>query len=217
MELKQQIESAINDFKNANLFESGITLFKTLGYNTYRQSRLDNPTFEGFYNDFIYGNDNIPDVEKFKQKALTSDWQSIEMLFQLEAEMSNHGTLFDTSRVDNTIIEAYLFFAIELKETDYSRTKLADITRYLNRVFRMPVMVLFKYGGYLTLSVIKRRLHKKDESRDVLKKVTLIKDIKIEDPHRAHIEILFDLSLEELRKNVLSQTLWSFIMRGRKL
>ena len=81
----------------------------------------------------------------------------------------------------------------------------------------MPVMVLFKYGGYLTLSVIKRRLHKKDESRDVLKKVTLIKDIKIEDPHRAHIEILFDLSLEELRKNVLSQTLWSFIMRGRKL
>jgi len=201
MELKQQIERAINDFKNPDLFEAGINLFKTLGYNTQRQSKLDNPTFHGFYNDFIDGNDNIPDVEKFKQKALTSDWQSIEMLFQLtESEMSNQGALFSAGKVDNTIIEAYLFFAIELKETDYSRTKLADITRYLNRVFPMPVMVLFKYGEYLTLSVIKRRLHKSDESRDVLKKVTLIKDIKIEDPHRAHIEILFDLSIEKLRK-----------------
>ena len=28
--------------------------------------------------------------------------------------------------------------------------------------------------------------------------VTLIKDISIENPHRAHIEILFDLSFEEL-------------------
>ena len=201
MKLKQQIESAINDFKNPDLFKTGINLFKTLGYNTQRQSRLDNHTFEGFYNDFIDGNDNIPDVEKFKQKALTSDWQNIEMLFQLtESEMSSQGTLFDTDKVDNTIIEAYLFFAIELKEIAYSRTKLSDITRYINRVFPMPVMVLFKYGKQLTLSVIKRRLHKRDESRDVLKKVTLIKDIKIKDPHRAHIEILFDLSLEELRK-----------------
>ena len=201
MKLKQQIKKAINDFKSVNLFETGINLFQILGYNTQRQSKVDNRTFEGFYNDFIDGNDNIPDVEKFKDKALTSDWQSIEMLFQLtESEMNSQGTLFSAGKVDNTIIEAYLFFAIELKEIAYSRTKLSDITRYINRVFPMPVMVLFKYGEYLTLSVIKRRLHKRDENRDVLKKVTLIKDIKIEDPHRAHIEILFDLSLEKLRK-----------------
>ncbi len=66
MKLKQQIERAINDFKNVNLFEAGINLFQTLGYDTQRQSRLDNPTFEGFYNDFIDGNDNIPDIEKFR-------------------------------------------------------------------------------------------------------------------------------------------------------
>ncbi len=105
MKLKQQIESAINDFKNPDLFKAGINLFKTLGYNTYRQSRLDNPTFDGFYNDFIDGNDNIPDVEKFKKKALTSDWQSIEMLFQLtKSEMNTQGTLFSAGKVDNTII-----------------------------------------------------------------------------------------------------------------
>jgi hypothetical protein len=62
----------------------------------------------------------------------------------------------------------------------------------------MPVMVLFKHGNKLTFSVINRRLHKRDESKDVLEKVTLIKDISIESPLRAHIEILFDLSFQEL-------------------
>ena len=64
----------------------------------------------------------------------------------------------------------------------------------------MPVMLLFKHGDSLTISVINRRLSKKDASKDVLEKVTLIKDINISNPHRAHIEILFDLTIDELYK-----------------
>ncbi|OQB30984.1 MAG: Type IIS restriction enzyme Eco57I [Bacteroidetes bacterium ADurb.Bin174] len=65
----------------------------------------------------------------------------------------------------------------------------------------MPVMILFKHGQYLTLAVINRRQHKRDENKDVLEKITLIKDIRIENPHRAHVEILFDLSFDELQSN----------------
>ena len=36
--------------------------------------------------------------------------------------------------------------------------------------------------------------------KDVLEKVTLIKDINILETNRAHIEILFDLSFNELSK-----------------
>jgi len=112
-------------------------------------------------------------------------------------------SLFTTKLVDRTAIEAYLFFTLELTNElsgdHYSRTKLAQITREVNLLFAMPVMILFKHGNSLTLSVINRRLHKRDESRDVLEKVTLIKDIQIHNPHRAHIEILFDLSFEELK------------------
>ncbi len=61
-------------------------------------------------------------------------------------------------------------------------------------------MVLFKYDDNLTLSVINRRQHKKDAQKDVLEKVTLIQGISISHPHRAHVEILFDLSLDELRR-----------------
>jgi len=121
------------------------------------------------------------------------------LLFQLSREeVSQQASLFDTKQVDKTIIETYLFFALELTGDEYNRTDLSNITREINRLFPMPVMVLFKYGNKLTFSVINRRLHKRDESKDVLEKVTLIKDISIESPLRAHIEILFDLSFQEL-------------------
>lgn len=62
----------------------------------------------------------------------------------------------------------------------------------------MPVFILFKYDEYLTLAIIDRRENKKEESKDVLEKVTLIRNISITNPHRAHREILYDLSYQEL-------------------
>ena len=62
-------------------------------------------------------------------------------------------------------------------------------------------MILFKYGELVTLSVIDRRPNKHDESKDVLRKVTLIKDINIHKSHRAHLDILEDLSLPEIKAN----------------
>jgi len=41
MKLKQQIESAINDFKNPDLFKTGINLFKTLGLATIHRGKAD--------------------------------------------------------------------------------------------------------------------------------------------------------------------------------
>ena len=101
-------------------------------------------------------------------------------------------------RLDNTVIESYVFFALKLRESSYTRTQLANITREINRLTPMPAMLLFQHGQTLTLAVIDRRLHKRDESKDVLEKVTLIKDIDAHDPHPAHVKILFDLSLNEL-------------------
>lgn len=63
----------------------------------------------------------------------------------------------------------------------------------------MPVMILFKHGETITLSVIDRRPNKQDSNKDVLlKKVSLIKDINIENPHRAHVEILFQFAFPQL-------------------
>ena len=193
-EITIKIQETIQKFKTGNLTKNSIALFNCLGYNTDRQSSLDKPTYNEFNQSFVAGNSRFNE-----EKALTKNWKYIDLLFQLSKdEISQQNSLFDTKRVDRTIIETYLFFALELNPGTYSRTALSQITREVNKLFPMPVMVLFKVDSSLTLSVINRRLHKRDESKDVLEKVTLIKDISIENPHRAHSEILFDLSFSEL-------------------
>lgn len=198
LEIKQKIATTLAEFQTNNLFDTSIALFKALGYNTERQQKLSNPTYKAFKEAFVDGN-----VKQFNEKkALVQNWKQVHLLFQLtKAELINQGILFDTKKVDNTIIEAYLFFTIELQNGDYSRTDLSEITREINKLFPMPVMILFKLNDTLTLSIINRRLHKIESSKDVLEKITLIKDIDIVKPHRGHLEILFDLSFQELYNN----------------
>ncbi|MCC5612384.1 hypothetical protein LC612_38150, partial [Nostoc sp. CHAB 5834] len=128
-ESKRTIQRAIEGFKAGTIFNNSLRLFNALGYNTERQNPLDEPTFTCL--DETYGIGNRINTEK----ALVNQWQEVHLLFQLtEGEMNRQMGLFDSGRVDNTIIEAYLFFAIQLKPGQaYSRTKLAEITRELNR------------------------------------------------------------------------------------
>jgi len=193
IDLKTKIQIALQGFATGNLTDQSLKLFKTLGYKTDRQSPFGQKTFQCFKDSFLDGNTRFDE-----KKAFALEWKYVDLLFQLsKEEMSvqvSHG------RVNDTVIESYLFFAIELEKSEYSRSALAQITREVNKVFPMPVLIVFKHGASITLSVINRRLNKKDDRKDVLEKVTVIKDISIEKPHRAHIEILFDLSFEELRQ-----------------
>lgn len=201
-DIKESIQSAIQAFKSNDPTEQSLSFFKVLGYNTKRQSSLNRKSYQGFKDAFLSGNARFSE-----DRALVSEWKSIDLLFQLSREevTTQHG-LFDTKKIilkddgSKIAIESYLFFAVELNKGHYSRTALSHITREINKTFPMPVMVLFRHGQTLTLAAINRRLHKRDEQKDVLEKVTLIKDISIENPHRAHIEILFDLSFQELQQ-----------------
>ena len=106
---------------------------------------------------------------------------------------------FDSmKKLDNKRIESYVVLAVELNKDSYTRTELSQATREINKLFPMPALVLFKCGEALTLAVIVRRLHKRDTSKDVLEMVSLIRDVSSVSPHRAHVEILFDLSLPQL-------------------
>jgi len=197
--VKQKIRHAIQSFNKQDLTTASLEFFNTLGYNTGLQDPFSRKTY-GYFKEFY-----IHDQARFNEnKALVKEWSYVDLLFQLSEEViKKQSSLFDTKKVvtsgsSKAVMESYLFFVIGLAGPGYSRTALSQITREVNRLFSMPVMILFKIGDTLTFSVINRRLHKRDESKDVLEKVTLIKDIRIENPHRAHIEILFDLTFSEL-------------------
>jgi type I restriction-modification system DNA methylase subunit len=196
---KHAIADCLHRFATGSLAENAIGLLNTMGYDSAKRIELGSHTPQDFI--AAFGSNGNPNPTK----ALLDQWQSVHLLFQLTAKEIRGATQlrldFPTDKkIDNTIIESYLFFAIALQNSSYTRTQLATITREVNKLFPMPSMLLFLHGHTLTFSIIDRRLHKRDQSRDVLEKVTLIKDINFSDPHRAHIEILFDLSLEEAHR-----------------
>jgi adenine-specific DNA-methyltransferase len=103
--------------------------------------------------------------------------------------------------IDSPLGAPIAFLAIGLAgQRLRSRTALATITRAVNRLFMMPTPIFFRYGDKLTLAIILRRPGKRDTQRDVLAKVTLIKDIDLRQPHAAHIRILEELALANLRQ-----------------
>ncbi|MBU1635402.1 hypothetical protein KJ762_12960, partial [bacterium] len=184
---KQNIQSNIKQFKDGEFLTHAEELFTTLGYASDYKAKLDKKY--------------LCDHHLNQEKTLIKSWLNADLLFQVTGDdISKQELLFEANfNIDR--IQSYLFYAIELEPKTYPRGALAQITREVNKLFPMPVFILFKYGDYLTFAIIDRRQNKKDEFRDVLEKVTLIKDISIASPHRAHIEILFDLSFEELRHN----------------
>lgn len=196
LSLKEKIQGALKAFDGGTVRDSARHLLNTLGYISDKKIDLAPNTVASFLAEFD------PEQKLNRNHALIAEWRSVDMLFQLTGEeLSQPGQVrlaFSGGQVDNTIIESYLFFAIDLAGHIYTRTQLAGITREVNKRFPMPVMLIFRHGESLTLAIIGRRLNKRDESRDVLEKVTLIKDIAFADPQRAHIDILHDMSLSAL-------------------
>lgn len=197
LQTKQAIQQALQTMDRQGFKAGGLALLGAMGYRSDKRLELSPNTPAEFISTFsLSGKLNA-------QRALLDQWQTVDLLFQLTRDEIRAGSQLQlnfgaTNRVDNSIIESYLFLAIGLAGERYTRSQLAQMTREINKQFNMPVMVLFRHGPALTLAVINRRLSKRDESKDVLEKVTLIKDIRTQQPHRAHLEILSDLALPHL-------------------
>ncbi len=191
--MKTEIKNQLLQFgSNDDLYQNTLQLFSVLGYESEHTLELQEKTYIDF-RDYFQVSENVFS----KDKAIVEHWKKIDFCFQIGEGFFEHKEV-NTHFLEK--YESYVIFALELKEEFYNKTQLTQITRELNKPFFMPVLVLFKYGTSLTLAVIDRRLNKKDEYKDVLSKVTLIKDINFSKPHRAHTEILAELSLERLQK-----------------
>lgn len=191
IELKQSVNQHIQAFSHQPLRQSALALFSSLGYTSDRT--VETRSVQDFREQFD------PEDKLSHPATLVGQWQSAELLFQLtEEELSSSAALFKNDAVRTSLLQSYVFIAIELREGDYARGKLAGIVRQINCIFPMPVMVLFKVGGMLSLAVINRRLNKRDERKDVLSRVTLIQNIAIAKPHPGHLNILASFSMAEL-------------------
>ncbi|MFC2076709.1 Eco57I restriction-modification methylase domain-containing protein [candidate division KSB1 bacterium] len=205
-DIREDIIASLKDFNKLPVPEAARRLFATLGYKSDRTVQLGDSTPHGFL-DFIRSHSAGSSFDE--KKALVPDWKSADLLFQLtDEELSGHLSLFKETSVDPGLLRSYLFFAIELTGENhavggnYARGKLTGIARQINRVFPMPVMVLIKHrfdkNSVLSIAVINRRQSKRDENKDVLGKVTIIRNISLTNPHRGHLDILRSFAFSNL-------------------
>ena len=193
------IQNSINTFAETPLREASTRLLNTLGYHSRRTGNkgMDAQLFHSLRGAAAARRAQAP-IDA-PDRLCIDDWENFHLIFQIaDDEINQQETLFEPSTFDEHLTFSYIFIALQLSGENYTRTQLADITRFINTHYSVPVMVMFRYGDVLTLAIINRRWHKRDETKRVLEKVTLIKDINLREPHRAHLDILAELHLESL-------------------
>ena len=191
---KETIKSALAAIPTGDLLEKSKALLATIGYQSERTLELSG-TVHDFIQEFEALNPNTKTEQEFRSNA-----ESVQLIFQFtsdEVADDIQQKLFESDAFDKGNTDSFLFCAVELKDNTYSRTKYAEFTREINKRLLAPTVVLFRVANRLTIGFTNRRPHKIEEDRDVLGQVTLIKDIRLNNPHRAHLDILSELSLEE--------------------
>ena len=200
--IKQNIENVLKTFDQQPLREATATLLNTLGYYSKRvgNDEIDTDRFDRLVESAL-------DTANPSEKLCINDWQSFYQLMQVADEEINRqidpeqGSLFESTQIDDALRTSYMFVTVQLTEKTYTRTQLADITRFVSKSIPQPLMLIFRYGDVLTLAIINRRHHKRDDTKQVLEKVTLIKDIDLNSAKRAHIDIISELHLHRLIEN----------------
>ncbi len=190
-DLKERIQSTLAGVPNKNFLLTTKNLLDVLGYQSERMLELSGDP-EDFIQQFPAPNENTRTEQVFCENV-----QSVQLVFQLTSyEIASTG--LGTDAFDEGQQQSFIFFAVVLKETNYARGQYAEFTREINKRINVPTVVFFRAGNMMTIAFVGRRPHKRDRTRDVLEHVTLIKDIRPHNLHRAHLDILTELSLSNL-------------------
>ncbi len=192
---KEKLELELRSLSNQDFFEWGNKFFSLLGYKSNRTFHVGTDRIEDFIDYFsLDSNYNFTECLKNISK--------IRFLFQFtdsEVSAAAKSNEVNTLNIDNSTSfeKSLIFVAVELNHEHYPRGIYAQITREINKLFSLaPTVILFKNTkNQITLSTVLRRQHKIISHKKVLVKVSLVKEIHPLNPHRAHLDILYDLTL----------------------
>ena len=198
--IRNEIQSALTKIPDNDFEAVAQDLLAVLGYRSERTLIGQTGDVTDFVARFPATKGNTKTEQAFCENA-----QSVRLVFQVTSEeiaSADQPTLgFEADFFDKGQQQSFIFFAVELKEATYARSQYAQFTREINKRLSQPSVVLFRTAGHrLTLAFVHRRGHKRDDRRDVLGRVSLIREIDPADPHRAHLDILAELSLAECAK-----------------
>lgn len=205
-EIRVSIRTVLYSISDSDFSASAQKLLDTLGYKSQRTLPDQTGKVDDFINTFpayLLGDTNKRNMKS--DEILCNNVDHIRFLFQFTddeiaaSDNTQLNMLFsETNEFDESWVKSFFFVVAELRDKSYPRGKYAQLTREINRRFSQPAVILFKtHSNLLTLAFVHRREHKRNPERDVLGKVTLVRQIDPNRPHRAHLDILSELSLFE--------------------
>ena len=190
----RRIESALCECAGGDFETAARSLLTAMGYRSERTLALSGDA-DAFIRAFGADNPGTQTECDFREHA-----ENIKVIFQVsnsEIAQSAQSDMFDADEFDRGRAQSFIFVAADMKEPGYPRGAYARFVREINKRFPMPIVALFRaMSGRITLAFVSRRASRRDAGRDVLGNVSLIREIDPQDPHRAHLDILRDLSLD---------------------
>ncbi|OQX24839.1 MAG: hypothetical protein BWK80_18755, partial [Desulfobacteraceae bacterium IS3] len=196
MEIKIGENMNLSVFFDKNLFDAGTDLFN------YLNIRLNSSTTISL---------DLKDVLKkhFKAKEIFSDVTETYFLGLVDDSVFDMlQTPLSFQEADKKINNDYnglMVFAVRLNDNKktLTRSDIADLTRAFNRASQfMPVVLLVKYGNFLTFSTSERLKYQQTwRPGEKIGKVSMLKDINLLKTHAGHSRILEDLIKKPEVKN----------------
>lgn len=167
------------------------------------------PALKAFFKDLKVPMNYVAD-EPITAKEILKETYKENDTFQMMDDVHFVGMVDDAAFEGNKSLDVekiksdydgILVFGVTLKERNNrllpTRSQLAEISRAFNREFYYtPVVVVFKYGNHLAFANTERLKYKQEwKEGEKAGKVSMLRDIKIDDPHSGHERILAELQI----------------------
>ncbi len=188
---REAIKAALANIGEGDFEPSARELLFEMGYSGLPEDEDISGDVNEFVSEYEADNPDTASEREFRECV-----ESVRLLFEMYNEDIAEGLQGRFFRRDGTH-SRFIFFAVELRGATYPRGKYAQFTREINKRLSAPSVVLFRAkSGLLTLAFVNRRENKRAPNLDVLGKVSLIREIDPANPHRAHLDLLAELSLD---------------------
>ena len=192
----EAIQTALAATTGGVFSEQATNLLAALGYRSDHVPPRQPASVADFIAEYPAPNPGTQSELTFADNA-----QSVRILFQFtnaEITSTTQRALLNDEGFSTGNARSFLFVAVELQGGNYARGQYVAFTREINKRWQIPTVVLFRTpSSGVTLSFVHRRPNRRDPERDVLGSVSLIREIDANNPHRAHLDILADLSLQK--------------------
>ena len=186
------IPSLLWNFLTQPPHQAALSLWTHLGYHTNR-TLDDFPTQPHAFASFVQK--SAANSTRFAQLDLSS-WKRVDFLFQLDAEDLNLPPFASQRRLP--LMPSCLFFCVALHGDDWTQKDLRTIAKAFEQAFPMPLMIVFSYGAFISMSLTSRESSRIDDSRDLQREPLLMHKIPTRKPLPIHTEKLALLSLPSI-------------------